>query len=117
MRIYRALIVVTLVSAATPVLAQNDHDGALEISRGDYASAERVIEKARRNFPHDGDLMLNLANVYQHTGRVPQAIALYRDVLTQPDETLSIGDTQDISAHQLAREALRRIEPVTITAR
>ncbi len=117
MRIYRVLLVASLVSVAAPALGQNDFNGAQEIGRSDYASAERVIEKSRKIFPHDVDLMLNLATVYAHTGRTPAAAALYREVLAMPDEALAISETQDASAHALARDGLRRIEPVAVTAR
>lgn len=117
MRMYRALLAASLVLVAAPALGQTEFNGAEEISRADYASAERVIEKSRKIFPHDVDLMLNLATVYQHTGRTPAAVALYQAVLTMPDEALAISDTQDASAHALAREGLRRISPVAVTAR
>lgn len=117
MRIYRALLVASLVSVAAPALGQSDFNGGSEIQRADYVSAEKVIEKTRRMFPHDVDLMFNLATVYLHTGRTAQALALYREVLSMPDEALAVSAGQEVSSHALAQAGMRRIEPLNLSAR
>ena len=89
--------------------ASDNHNGYVQIARGDYAAAERVLVSERRIFPNDPDLLLNLALVYSHTGRVEAARSLYQRVLTAPDADLDLPRGGIVSAHALAAAALREL--------
>ena len=81
-----SLIIFTLVSlgAATAASAQQRNAPQL-IAAGDYRAAEQQLDADRKIFPQEPELLLNLAAVYQYTGRTEQARALYRQILAQPD--------------------------------
>ena len=83
-----------------------DHNGAVEIVRGDFAKAERVLVAARQVSPRDPELMLNLAVVYAKAGRPDAARALYRQVKAQPDEEMLLNGGAAVSSHALADAAL-----------
>lgn len=104
--------------AAVPAVAQDDYNGATQILRGDYASAERVILEQQRMFPGDADLLLNLARVYSLTGRTGEARATYRAVLARPDDMMDLPNAaRPQSSHVLAGAALQRLDGYQITAR
>lgn len=112
------LILVAAAAMAGPAFAQDDFNGASQILRGDYAGAERIIVAQQRMFPTDPDLMLNLALTYQRTGRPAEARALYRAVLSRPDEPMDMpGATRPRSSHALAASALAHSDGRQISAR
>lgn len=102
---------------STAALA-DEGNGAVQIMKGDYASAERIIQEQTKMFPTDPDLLLNLASVYRHTGRASEARALYRAVLARPDEMMDLPKSSEPrSAHTLAKVALGRMDATQLTAR
>ena len=104
--------------AVAPAFAQDDYNGATQILRGDYASAERVILEQQRMFPGDADLLLNLARVYSLTGRTSEARATYSAVLARPDDLMDLPNmARPQSSHALAGAALQRLNGYQITAR
>ncbi len=103
--IYCALIAVGLI-ATTPAIAR-DRMGYTAIQAGDFSTAERIITAERRIYPKMPELMLNLAVVYSHTGRVAEARALYRDVLAQPEVMLDTPSAS-VSSYAVAKAALAR---------
>jgi tetratricopeptide (TPR) repeat protein len=109
----RLSIVVAGLLAAGIASAGNatseNRNGYVQIAKGDYVAAERVLMSERRIFPNDPDLLLNLALVYRHTGRVEAARSLYQRVLTAPDQELDLPHGGIGSAHALASAALREL--------
>ncbi len=102
---------------STAALA-DEGNGAVQIMKGDYVSAERIIQAQTKMFPGDPDLLLNLASVYRHTGRASEARALYRAVLARPDELMDLPNTSEPrTAHTLAKAALGSMEATQLTAR
>lgn len=100
------LIVAAALGVATPGYAEiGEANGAAQIQRGEYSAAEALILREQRLFPHDADLLLNLANVYRHTARADAARAIYRRVMAAPDEMLDT-DRDAMSAHAIARREL-----------
>ncbi len=98
--------------------AADEGNGAVQIMKGDYISAERIIREQAKMFPGDPDLLLNLAAVYRHTGRVSEARALYRAVLARPDDMMDLPNTTaPQTAHALARAALGSMDTTQLTAR
>lgn len=93
-------------------------NGAVQIMKGDYASAERIIQAQTKMFPGEPDLLLNLASVYRNTGRASEARALYRAVLARPDEMMDLPNTSEPrTAHTLAKAALGSMDTTQLTAR
>ena len=120
--IIRALIVTSLLAVPGASLAADAQDrdsnnAHAEIMRGDFAIAERQLTEARRVFPDDADLMLNLALVYANTGRASAARSLYRSVLDRPDEDLLLAHDRHASAHALAKLGLSRLDRIQLSAR
>lgn len=115
----RGLLLMGLMAVGGAASAQtmSSWNGAAEITRGDYAAAERAIQAQQRLFPRDVDLMLNLAIVYRRTGRVSDARALYLKVLAGPDEPLDMIGDRPRSAHTIAGAALRQMTGQQLTAR
>ncbi|MET3827363.1 MULTISPECIES: tetratricopeptide repeat protein [Sphingomonas] len=115
---FSGFAVAAMVAVSSPALAQDDFNGATQILQGDYASAERIILAQQRMFPTDPDLMLNLAVAYQRTGRTSEARALYRTVLSRPDEPMDMPSaTVPRSSHALANAALGRLDGLQYSAR
>ncbi len=109
---------VMALGTVAPAWAQDDFNGATQILKGDYAGAERVILAQQRMFPADADLMLNLAAAYQRTGRTTEARALYRAVLSRPDEAMDLPNAdRPRSSHALAEAGLGRLAGVQFSAR
>ncbi|CAN5479672.1 hypothetical protein BH10PSE14_BH10PSE14_14690 [soil metagenome] len=107
-----SLVVVGLLALGIASAGNADSDnrnGYVQIAKGDYAGAERVLVSERRIFPNDPDLLLNLALVYRHTGRVDAARSLYQRVLIAPDEDLDLPRGGVTSAHALAAAALHEL--------
>jgi Flp pilus assembly protein TadD len=98
-------------------VASNTDSGYSEIARGDYTAAELRLSKEQRMFRHEPDLMLNMAYVYAQTGRLAQARALYRSVLTMPDEMLDMPQGSSMASHDLAKAALLRLNGTEFTLR
>ncbi len=111
------LIAVAMGFGAAGAAPAREHNGAEAIARSDYGAAEREIERGRRLFPNDADLLLNLATVYRATGRADAARTLYAQVLTGPNESVLMPASGSVSAHAVARAGLARMQPVAYSAR
>lgn len=107
----------TMASAEDATLRTADHNGARELSRGDYARAERVLAASLKVSPRDADLLLNQALLLQRTGRADEARAVFRLVLAQADETVVMGHGATASAHALARTGLSAGSATVVAAR
>jgi Flp pilus assembly protein TadD len=112
-----------LIAAATAGIAgvmpvnAAETNGYKLIVLGNYSAAEREIAQERRLFPHDADLLINLATVYLRTGRVAAARDIYYDVLARPNEELDLPQQGSSWSHTIAASALQRLDPVTISFR
>lgn len=98
-------------------LAQTDQaerTGFSAIAAGDFAGAERGIVAERRIFPGRPELMLNLAAVYNRTGREAQARALYVAVMQRPDVLMDMPNGATASSHALAQTGLRRSSSMAV---
>lgn len=102
-----AMLSSVAVQAEEAALRTADHNAALEISRGDYAKAERVLAASLKIAPRDADLLLNRAILLQHTGRAEEARATFRQVLALDDEAVELSSGNARSAHAMARAGLR----------
>ncbi len=106
------LFVLATLATAAPALAAPDRSvdrtGYSAIAAGDFATAEQRIVAERRIFPQRPELMLNLASVYQRTGRPAAARALYAAVLDRPAVGMDMPSGAVVSSHDLASRALSR---------
>lgn len=104
-------------AASANDLTLADHNGAIEITRGDWGRAERALLASRRVSPTDPELMLNLAIVYAKNGRIDEARALYRQVQARPDEEMQLAGGRMAGSHTLARVALIDLDGRRIAGR
>ena len=104
------LATLALIAAvtATPALAR-DTTGFHAIAAGDLGAAEQTLKAERRIYPQRPELMLNLAFVYARTGRVAEASALYRAVLSRDEVMLETPAGAEASSHAIATAGLGRV--------
>jgi len=113
-----SLFTVSLVALAMPFAAGAQQRTAYQhIAAGDFSTAEQTLIAERRIFPQRPELMLNLAAVYQQTGRAEQARALYDQVLSQPDVVMDVSAERTAGSHAIARNGLRRLPGVQMSSR
>ena len=113
-----SLFTVSLVALATPFAAGAQQRTAYQqIAAGDFSKAEQTLIAERRIFPQRPELMLNLAAVYQQTGRADQARALYDMVLAEPEVMMDVSADRTAGSHAVARNGLRRLPGVQMSSR
>lgn len=116
MNIRLAGVAVAVMLLATPAMAR-DRTGYQAIAAGDLAGAERTIVAERRIFPQRPELMLNLAVVYERTGRVAEARAMYRSVLASAPVAMEMPSGASVSSHLVATAGLAKIGGDTLATR
>ena len=99
---------------AVPANAQA-YNGAEKIARGEYAAAERDLLGRQALYPDRVDLLLNLAAVYEATGRGAEARRAYRRVVSQPDQEIVLRNGASAWSHTLAARGLGR--PAQVASR
>ena len=91
--------------------------GVAAIDRGDWAAAEAQLGEARGIRSDDPARLINLGKVYAETGRVDDAIAVWRLALASNRHfEVVTAEGRVVSTDQLAREALARVQPSVQTA-
>lgn len=82
-RVFHLALVATLAIAAGACATKfTAVDRGFEaFSKQDYVTAEREFTEALRDNPNNPYAQLNMAAVYQNTGRLQEAIPLYEKVL------------------------------------
>ena len=87
------------------------------IERGDWARAEALLNAAQVS-RDDPAWLINMGQVYMHTGRQTEALTAWRAALASTRhaevETLS---GRLLSTRQIARDALARYETASLAAR
>jgi len=122
----RRALAIALALAAVPSLApaQAVESGyprgslaVAAIEQGDWARAETLLNAARVS-REDPAWLINLGQVYMHTGRQAEALSLWRAALQSTRhvevETLS---GRLVSTRQIARDALARYETANLASR
>lgn len=113
-----SLLTLSLVALAAPVAASAKQGSAPElIAAGNYQAAEQVLDADLKMFSNDPELLLNLAAVYQYTGRAAQARALYQTILTQPDVLMEFSPDRSGWSHAIAQTGMRRLSGVQLSSR
>ena len=115
------LALAVAVFPATALSAQSVEEGyprgslaVAAIERGDWARAEALLNDDRDVSRSDPARLLNLGQVYMHTGRTAEALTAWRAALVSDRHTMmaTLGGRY-VSTRDLAREALARHETVT----
>lgn len=91
--------------------------GVAALDRGDWAAAEAQLGELRGLRSDDPARLINLGKVYAETGRVEDAVAVWRLALEskRPVEVVT-AEGRVAMTDQLAREALARHRPALRTA-
>lgn len=86
--------------------------GVAAIDRGDYAAAERNLNRNSGVSADDPARLINLGSVYMQTGRPGMAMSAWRLALAS-DRAFDVetGDGRVVSTRTLAQELLDRYEP------
>ncbi len=116
MDIRLAGVAMAAMLVATPSMAR-DRTGYQAIAVGDLAGAERTIVAERKIYPNHPELMLNLAVVYERTGRVAEARAMYRSVLASAPVAMEMSNGDAVSSHLVANAGLAKIGGDTLATR
>ena len=119
-----ALVAVALCACASKqpglLVEQGYQRGALgvaAIDRGDWAAAETQLGERRGIAANDPARLINLGKVYAETGRLADAVAVWRLVLASPRHfEVVTAEGRVVSTAQLAREALALHQPALQTA-
>lgn len=118
------LVAITLSACASSknvmLVEQGYERGALgvaAIDRGDWAAAEAQLADLRGIKADDPARLINLGKVYAETGRLGDAVTVWRLALAS-DRHFEVvtGEGRVVSTDQLAREALARYQPAIETA-
>lgn len=111
------LVAAAVGLAGATSASAGERTGYASIVSGDLSGAERMLTAERRIFPDRPELMLNLAAVYQQTGRPIAAASLYRDILALPAVPMDLPSGTTRSSHTIAQDALARLAPTTLATR
>lgn len=102
------------------MVEQGYQRGALAVAaidRGDWTAAEAQLSELRGIRSDDPARLINLGKVYAETGRVGDAVTVWRLALASKRQfEVVTAEGRIVSTDQLAREALARYQPVLQTA-
>jgi Flp pilus assembly protein TadD len=91
--------------------------GVAAIDRGDWAAAETQLSELRGIRSDDPARLINLGKVYAETGRVDDAVTVWKLALASKSQfEVVTTEGRIVSTDQLAREALARYQPALQTA-
>ena len=102
--------------AAGPVMAA-ERTGYMAIAAGNLKKAEATLSAARQSGDATPEVLLNLAAVYQQTGRAAEARSLYAMVLGAPEVQRDLASGVTAGSHQVAQRGLNRLTPMAIATR
>lgn len=91
--------------------------GVAALDRGDWGAAEAQLSELRGVRPDDPARLINLGKVYAETGRVEDAVTVWRLALASDRQfEVVTAEGRVVSTDALAREALARYQPRLRTA-
>lgn len=91
--------------------------GVAAIDRGDWGAAEAQLSELRGIRSDDPARLINLGKVYAETGRVEDAVTVWRLALVSKRQfEVVTAEGRVVSTDQLAREALALYQPALQTA-
>ena len=91
--------------------------GVAAIDRGDWTAAEAQLTELRGVSADDPARLINLGKVYAETGRVADAVTVWRLALASKRQfEVVTAEGRVVSTDQLAREALARYQAPLQTA-
>jgi len=105
------LIAGAMLALPMTVAAQDrgDRYAHAAIERGDYAAAERQLNREARVSPNRPEVLLNLAAVYAMTQRPDEARALYERVLAGDDVQMAQNADRVAGSHRIAQVGLAQL--------
>lgn len=106
------LVAAGLGSAGVAQAGENSEYAYMAIARADYARAEAQLLALKAVEPKEPSVLINLAHVYQKTGRALAAASMYQSALSLPDVMLEMPDGRPASSHMLARSGLSALQPM-----
>jgi Flp pilus assembly protein TadD len=101
-----ALAALMLPAGMAMAADKADDCGAQALASGNYGKAETLIADSLKKAPADPVLLLNLARVYDATGRADRGRALYARVLSRQDVQLETLSGAPVWSHALANARL-----------
>lgn len=91
--------------------------GVAAIDRGDWSAAETQLSELRGLRSDDPARLINLGKVYAETGRVEDAVTVWKLALASRRQfEVVTAEGRIVSTDRLAREALARYQPALRTA-
>lgn len=104
------VILMAAIAAALPLAAASAQDQVAyqAIARADYASAETALVAQLAAGSREPGVLLNLAAVYQRTGRMEAATELYRAVRAEPNVQMALPNGQPSWSHDVASRGMTR---------
>jgi len=87
---------------------QSNPYGYDQIATNNLKGAEKRLLAQSAEEPDEPSVLINLAYVYQRTGRAADARALYERVLAQPDVLMALGNGKPAWSHAIALKATGR---------
>lgn len=91
--------------------------GVAAIDRGDWTAAETQLSELRGLRSDDPARLINLGKVYAETGRIDDAVTVWRLALASKRQfEVVTAEGRVVTTDQLAREALARFQPALQTA-
>ncbi|MFH1123350.1 MAG: tetratricopeptide repeat protein [Pseudomonadota bacterium] len=115
MRGFKLVSIVFLLGAFLNGCANRDvvlsNRGFEEISKGNYAEAEKHLEEALLLSANNPYALLNMGVVYHKTGRLEKARKMYERVIAlQPGEQAALSNMESLEGKQLVDIAKRNLE-------
>lgn len=108
LKMVSALLAGALAATAAGAQTQEQRYGFNAIQRADLAGAEARLNAALLEQPGEPSALINLAHVYSKTGRVAEAEALYRQILTSQNVLMLTASNRQVGSHELAQRGLDR---------
>jgi Flp pilus assembly protein TadD len=124
MKTLSVLVALGIAATGTASFSQSVEEGyprgglaVAAIERGDWARAEQLLNASRVD-RDDPAHLINLGQVYLHTGRHAQALAAFRAAL-ESNRHVEVGTLSGrfVSTREIARDALSRYETAQLGTR
>lgn len=113
----RSLLVPIVLLISASAATAGERTGYMSIAAGDMKKAEATLQSALREDPARPEVMLNLAVVYQRTGRPEAARQMYGAVLAAAPVDMDMPSDAVVSSHMVAQRGLAKLAPAVVAAR
>jgi Flp pilus assembly protein TadD len=111
----KLMVPVLLLASGSAMAAERT--GYTAIAAGALDKAQTLLEAEQRANPGRPEVMLNLAAVYQRSGRPEAARSLYAGVLAEKSVAMDMPSGAVVSSHVVAERGLAKLGPAQIATR